>query len=109
LKDNDSETRKNAAESLRTLAGNPTNKDAIREAHGIPPLVALLNDNDSAAKHNAAGALIMLAADNVKNQTSIAENVSLLQLEALAATDDNISRVLAACRSSPPPSLDNQM
>jgi hypothetical protein len=43
--------------ALRNLAANTINKDAIRKAQGIKPLIALLRDADTETKENAAAAL----------------------------------------------------
>ena len=58
----ESEAAKNAAGALWFLALNSTNRDAIREAGAIPPLVALLHAGaESEAAKNAAQSLCVLA------------------------------------------------
>ena len=68
---------KSAAMTMERLSfKNDTNQDAIREAGGIAPLVALLGAGaDSEAAVNAAGALINLA-DNATNENAILEGVA---------------------------------
>ena len=53
--------QRRAAEALRNLAwNNQANKNAIRDAGAIPPLVALIRSNDNLTKQAAIGALSCL-------------------------------------------------
>ena len=70
-----------AAGALWNLS-NATNEDAIREAGGIPPLVALLGAADSEAAGEAAGALMSLSV-NVTNMDAIREAGGIAPLVAL--------------------------
>ena len=74
-----------AAGALANLASNTTaEQDAIREAGGIPPLVALLHGGEgAAAAQHAAGALWNLAAGNTTNQDVIREAGGIPPLIAL--------------------------
>ena len=60
------------AGALGNLAWNNTaNRDAIREAGAIPPLVALVTSGAAGGRQEAAGALHGLAWNNVANQAAI--------------------------------------
>ncbi len=74
LRAHDLYTKQIVAEALWRLAeNNATNKDAIREAGGIPPLVALLSALDYGTRRNAVLALSNLANNNASNKDAIRE------------------------------------
>jgi hypothetical protein len=80
------ETATNAAAALRNLThNNQTNQDAIRDAHGIQPLIALLlQGSTSNAASRAADALGGLARNTHRaNQIAIREAGGIEQLVAL--------------------------
>ena len=60
------------------------NQDAIREASGIAPLVALTTNGAADGKKSAARALNNLAWNNAANQTAIREAGGIAPLVALA-------------------------
>ena len=67
-------TSKNLNTIWSLAANNVINQDAIREAGGIPPLVALLAAGaDNEAAMNAAGALRNLAAGTVALENAVLE------------------------------------
>ena len=72
------------AGALGNLAWNNTaNRDAIREAGAIPPLVALVTSGAAGGRQEAAGALHGLAWNNVANQAAIVAAGGIPPLVAL--------------------------
>ena len=72
------------AGALGNLAWNNTaNRDAIREAGAIPPLVALVTSGAADGRQEAAGALHGLAWNNVANQAAIVAAGGIPPLVAL--------------------------
>ncbi|CAI5476094.1 unnamed protein product [Closterium sp. Yama58-4] len=68
------EARAVAARVLWNLAVNTENKVIIAASEAVPSLVAIIqSDSQSEAKQEAAEALAQLTANNVKNQTAVAE------------------------------------
>jgi len=72
--DSPSDVAKQAADQLAAI-GSGMNRDAVREAGGIPPLVAMLSSGAAplATQQQAVGALWSLAANNTANQDAIRE------------------------------------
>ena len=91
-------TAARAAYALLSLtSGHATSRAAVREADGIPPLVALLAGGEgSAAAEYSAGALASLAADTT-NQIAVREAGGIPPLVALlAAGPDSEASMWAA-------------
>ena len=83
------ETATNAAAALRNLThNNPANQDAIREAHGVLPLIDLLAQGPaSSAASRAADALGGLARNTHRtNQIAIRESGGIEALVALLSS-----------------------
>ena len=96
----DSLVRRDAAWDLAYLAcNNSTNQAAIREAHGIAPLVARVKDADAVTRQNAAGALWYLAMNNPSTQAEIIDCGGLPKLAELAITDENARKTIEACQA----------
>ena len=80
-----SSRKENAARALRNLAyKNAANRAAIREAGGIPPLVALLTNGAVGGQEQAARALWNLAFKNAANKVAIVAAGAVDPLYALA-------------------------
>ena len=73
--------RRKAAKTLLDLA--PTNFDAIREAKGIPPLIAVLRDSDALVRQYAVGVLSDLAWRSDANRNTIREAQGIVALVLL--------------------------
>lgn len=100
LKDPYAIVRQHAAGVLRNLAhDNVTNRDAIREAQGIAPLISLLKDDNAGVRQAAAGASWHLAYNDPINQAMMIDCGAVPLLSALASTDEDARKTLAACQS----------
>ncbi|CAI5983266.1 unnamed protein product [Closterium sp. NIES-65] len=74
LRTGGAEARAVAARVLWNLAVNTENKVIIAASEAVPSLVAIIqSDSESEAKQEAAEALAQLTANNVRNQTAVAE------------------------------------
>ena len=96
LRDSDVKVRTNATVTLWNLSKNAINRDAIREAQGIAPLIALLQDPNN--RRNAAAALENLAI-NETNRDAIREAQGIAPLIMLLQ-DPNNRRLAAAALQS---------
>ena len=82
------EQRRNATSALLNYALSTTHQNAIRNANGLPPLVASLSDHDVQVRENAAGALSRLAL-NRDNQDAIRRAEGITPLIALLNSNNN--------------------
>ncbi|KAK7249239.1 hypothetical protein SO694_00046264 [Aureococcus anophagefferens] len=72
LRSGDDAAKTAAARTLCNLAFQDYNRDLIRYAGGVPPLVELVRDGSAEAKFEAAWALSILARNNAANKVAIA-------------------------------------
>jgi hypothetical protein len=74
LSDANDEVRHQAAGLLMGISSsNDINRDAVRDANGIVPLVQLLVDANTMVRQKAAGSLLVLACNSPRNQEVIRE------------------------------------
>jgi hypothetical protein len=87
------EVTAHAAAALRNLArGNAQNRDAMREAGAIAPLVALLGAGPkNEATSHACAALANLTFDNVLNQDAVRDAGGVRPLMALLGTSSDLT------------------
>ena len=85
------------AGALGNLAWNNTaNRDAIREAGAIRPLVDLVRSGTADGRADAAGALNNIASDNAANQAAIVEAGVVGPLVALVRAGGSLGAKAAA-------------
>ena len=77
-------------------AGNTKNRDTIRSAGGIGPLVLLASEGSAKAKAEATSALGGLAICNLDNQEAIREAGGVTALVAIAREGSDELKALAA-------------
>lgn len=99
LRENEAaKSQEQAAAALSNLARESTgNRNSIRDAGGIPRLLALLNSDSSKAKENAVSAIAELSFKNPANQTAISEANGLPALvETIVTASANVKEPSAA-------------
>ena len=94
---NDPERQRAAHKLWRLAHADAANRDAIREAGGIPPLVALIWSGRADVKYYATGALRSLARNNAENKVAIRQAGGL---GALVSTIDDGDVVKTAAAST---------
>ena len=84
-----------AAQTVWTLASDAASRAAIREAGGIPPLVALVKNGTDVQKQVACGALLDLAADET-NQVAIRDAGAIPPLATLVSAGTEEQKMYAS-------------